>query len=445
MNKKITSILFFFIVAISVQAQTISEKVDVLLNAYQKLYKLNGSVLVVKGSEILNKGYGYKDATTKELNSNHTIFQIGSVTKQFTATLILKLNEQKKLSLQDKLSKYFLQFPNAEKISIEQLLTHTSGLFNYTNDEKFMENNSALPLSIDQFITFQKEKPLDFEPGEKYSYSNSGYMFLGYIIEKVSGMSYEKYLQQQIFTPLKMQHSGYNYINLKNENKSEPYGKVVTGEFIKAELVHPSFSYSAGTIYSTTANLFKWAQSLTNNSIITKQSYTNATTARKSNYGFGLVIDSIYNKKRIHHSGGINGYSSYLLTIPEDSVYIVVLNNVETTNAGKIGQEVLKVLYNQSFTLPEEKVEIKLPLETLQLYVGEYELAPTFKIVITLENEMLRAQATGQPQFEIYPLKENRFFVKAVEAEIEFVKNADGKIEKMILYQGGRQIPGIKK
>lgn len=443
--KKLLSVLAFLVCIISIHAQTLSEKIDQFLNAYQKQNKLNGSVLVVKGSEILNKGYGYKNYENQELNSANSIYQIGSVTKQFTAVLILKLSEQKNLSLQDKLSKYYPNFPNAEKISIEQLLTHTSGLFNYTNDENFMKNNAALPLTEEQFINFQKEKALDFEPGEKFSYSNSGYMFLGYIIEKTSGMSYEKYVQQQVFVPLKMKNSGYNYIGLQNEHKTQPYQSFTSKQFNKAVLVHPSFSYAAGTIYSTTSDLYTWNQALLNNSIITNNSFSNATTARKNNYGFGLVIDSIYNKRRISHSGGINGYASHLLSIPEDTICIVVLNNLEIANAGRVASEVLKVLYNKPYTIPTEKIEISLPIETLQQYVGEYEITPAFKIIITLENNKLKAQATGQPQFDIFAMSENKFFLKVVEADIEFIKNAEGKVEKLILYQGGAKVPGIKK
>jgi len=163
------------------------DKLDALIDAYAKLYKFNGSALVAKnGVILLNKGYGYRNATDKVANNEQTIFQLGSVTKQFTSAVILKLQEEKKLSVSDKLSKYFPGYPKGDSITIEQLLTHTSGIYNYTNDQKFMANEVTKSANREMMMALFKDKPLDFSPGSSWSYSNSGYSLLGYIIEAVT-------------------------------------------------------------------------------------------------------------------------------------------------------------------------------------------------------------------------------------------------------------------
>src|SRR5450432_2236055 len=174
-------------------AQNTSGKLDTLINAYAKLYRFNGSALVAKnGTILLNKGYGYRNAADKVLNSEQTIFQLGSITKQFTSAVILKLQEEKKLSVSDKVSKYFPQYPKGDSITIEQLLTHTSGVYNYTNDQNFMANEMTKPASREKIMALFKDKPLDFPPGTGWNYSNSGYSLLGYIIEIATGKPYEQ-------------------------------------------------------------------------------------------------------------------------------------------------------------------------------------------------------------------------------------------------------------
>ncbi len=167
--------------------KTSAARIDTLLNAYSKLGRFNGSALVAKGGEVLlNKGYGYRDAEKKVLNDSHSIYQLGSVTKQFTSAIILKLQSENKLSVSDKLSKYFPDYPKGDSITIKELLSHTSGIYNYTNDQDFMKNEITTPKTREQIMALFENKPLDFSPGTSWSYSNSGYSMLGYIIEEVT-------------------------------------------------------------------------------------------------------------------------------------------------------------------------------------------------------------------------------------------------------------------
>ncbi len=443
--KKVILLLTLWVVSVCTFSQTVSEKLDTYFTAANKTDIFNGSVLITNnGKVVLNKGYGYKNVDSKLLNNENTIYQIGSVTKQFTSVIILKLAEQGKLSLNDKLSKYFPDLPSAEKITIENLLSHTSGIWNYTNDANFMQTRVDRPLSRDSMLLLIKYKPLDFEPGIKYSYSNSGYMLLGYIIEKVTGKKYEQVVRQTIFQPLGMSHSGFDFTHLQSPDKATGYSSIISGKGDKSMIVDSSVSFSAGAIYTTVDDLRKWNQSLTTSKILQPASLQNAFTPRLSHYGLGWLIDTMQQKRVISHNGGIHGFLSSNVMVPADSINIILLSNSNGSKLDMLKKNIAAILYNQPYDLPGAKAEVKIEKELLQQYVGEYELAPTFKITISLVNDGLMLQATGQPQFPLYAKAEDHFFLKVVDAQVEFFKDDNGAIEKMILHQNGQHIPGKK-
>jgi CubicO group peptidase (beta-lactamase class C family) len=444
MQKKILSIVFTFL-TISLFGQTKEEKLSELLNAYNKLNEFNGTSLITQNGKILlDKGYGFKNVETKEINIPNTIFQIGSITKQFTSTIILKLEERKKLKLTDKLSKYFPDFPNGNEITIFHLLTHTSGIYNYTNDVEFMKSEAVKPANEEKMLAVFKDKKLDFTPGSQYSYSNSGYMLLGYIIQKVTKQPYEKVVKEYIFDPLKMNNSGFDFVHLNDNNKATGYFTISDKNSIKAELVDPSVSFAAGAIYTTTADLLKWHNGILNNTIVKRASIEKAFTPHKNHYGFGWIIDSINTKRITTHGGGIFGFNANIARVEQDNVCIILLNNVGNPKLEGITKDIFAILYDKPYKIPESKAEIIVSPEILNKYVGTYEVVPEFKIEVNVENGQLIAQATGQPKFELFAQKENYFFLKAVEAEVEFLSNDKGIVEQLILYQGGRKTPAKK-
>jgi CubicO group peptidase (beta-lactamase class C family) len=426
-------------------SQTVAEKLDQYFAAAQKAGSFNGSVLIVeKGKVLLNKGYGYNDAEAKTMADANTIYQIGSVTKQFTSTIILKLAEQGKLKLDDKVSKYFPTLPNAERVAIENLLTHTSGYYNYTNNESFMENEVEKHADQKKIFSLFADSALAFEPGTKFSYSNSGYMLLGYIIEKVTGKKYEQVVRTEIFTPLKMTSSGFDFTHLKSVDRATGYDFLAGDKNKKSSIVDSSVSFSAGAIYSTIGDMYKWNQALSTEKILKRQSLQNAFTPRLEHYGLGWGIDTMKGHKVIAHNGGINGFLSHNSFLPNDSIYITILSNFGSSKIGLESKDALAIVLKENYTLPKAHEEITLDSTVLKKYVGEYELAPTFKIVVRLVNGALQAQATGQPSFDLYAKSENIFFLKVVDAQVEFVKNEKGEVEKMILHQNGQHIPGKK-
>ena len=426
-------------------AQSDADRINELVTAYVKEYKFNGTVLVInKGKVVFSKGYGHKNVKDSTYNDVNPIYQLGSVTKQFTSAIILQLQEQKKLSVQDKLSKYYPDYPQGDKITIENLLTHTSGIYNYTNSREFMTTGATKPSTEEKMVALFKDKPLDFEPGSKWSYSNSGYSLLGYIIQKVTGKPYEQVVREQIFNPLHMTHSGFDFTHLESKDKAQGYTNYTEPVKVPASIVDSSVSFAAGAIYSTVNDLWEWHKGLMTNKVLKAASQDKAYTPLKNHYGYGWGIDSLFGKRIISHGGGIFGFNTNIARITSDDVCVVILANMNTGSIDLINRGILAILYNQPYEVPKEKVAIKVDTAILQQYVGEYQLAPTFSITIRVVNGALKGKATGQPEFDMFAEKENKFFLKIVEASGEFVKGADGKIETMIWTQGGRDTPAKK-
>ncbi len=443
--RKIVAAGYFIVISLSLVAQDMAQKLDELVKAYAKNARFNGTVLVAqKGTILLQKGYGYKNVAKKEMDDGNTIYQIGSITKQFTSALILRLQEKKILSIHDKLSKYFPELSFADSVTIEHLLTHTSGIFNYTNNADFMKTEAVKPATQEKILALFKDKPLEFQPGSKFNYSNSGYMLLGYIIEKVTRKPYEKLIHEMIFAPLHMNHSGFDFVALSSLDKATGYFSLSSTSNMPAPVVDSSASFAAGAIYTTVGDLYKWDRSLYTEKIISKASLKDAYTPRKEKYGFGWVIDSAYGKQVYSHGGGIFGFSTNIFRDPEEDICIILFDNKGDGGLEKISDALNAVLHKKPYEIPSEIKEIVMDSLVLKQYVGEYQLAPEFIITITFENGRLMAAATGQGKAEMFAQKENFFFLKVADIQFEFTKDADGKTDKLILHQNGQDTPAKK-
>ena len=422
-------------------AQDTSARLDTLISAYSKLYRLNGAVLVAKnGAILLNKGYGYRNDSGKVLNNEQTIFQLGSITKQFTSAVILKLQEEKKLAVSDKISKYFPNYPKGDSITIQQLLSHTSGIYNYTNDQNFMANEITKPANREKIMALFQDKPFDFSPGSAWNYSNSGYSLLGYIIEAVTKKPYEQAVRKYIFTPLHMTHSGFDFTHLKSKDKAIGYFKLNAKESMPAPIVDSTVSFSAGAIYSTTGDLYLWHKGLENNMVLSKMEQEAAYTPVKNNYGYGWGIDSIEGKRRVGHGGGIPGFITNISRVPEDDVCIVLLSNASSEAINDITKSIYAILYGKEYELPKERPVIMLPAETLKQYEGEYEIRPGFTVVMNVKDGGLVATPTGQSPKTLHAEKEDFFFEKEEDVQVEFIRNDKKEVDGFILHQGGRKI-----
>jgi len=422
-------------------AQDMSSRIDTLISTYSKMNKFNGTVLVSKnGTILLNKGYGYRNAADKILNSEQSIYQLGSITKQFTAAVILKLEQEKKLSVSDKISKYFPNYPKGDSITIQQLLTHTSGIYNYTNDGNFMANEITKPHNRDQMMALFENKPLDFSPGTAWNYSNSGYSLLGYIIEAVTKKSYEEAVRRYIFTPLGMTHSGFDFTHLNSLDKTTGYFILDNNRANIAPVVDSTISFSAGAIYSTTGDLYLWHEALQQNTILSKEQQEKAFTPVKNNYGYGWGIDSIEGRRRVGHGGGIPGYVTNESRVPEDDIDIVLLSNASDRSLDKITGAIYAILYNKPYELPKARASVQLPADILKQYEGEYEISPDLHVVITVKDGQLAALPTKQSEKILYAEKEDFFFQNDDDIQVSFTRNEAKAIDGFILYQGGRQM-----
>lgn len=433
--KKLLILWAMLIGVASAVAQTTAEKLDQLISAYASLQEFRGTALVAnKGQVILEKSYGTTADTA-------TIYEIASITKTFTSAVVLKLAELGQLSLQDRLSKYYPEYPHGDSITIAELLNHTAGIYDYIHNQDFMFKQSYTPKTEREMLALFEHQPLDFRPGTGWSYSNSGYLLLGYIIQKVTGMSYQQAVRKYIFTPLKMMHTGFAFNRLDSAGRAKGYyAKVGKDYSYPTPLVDSSVTFAAGSIYSTVGDLYKWHLGLQYNRIISAASQAAAyTSAPYHHYGYGWQIDSLYSKRIVSHSGGIFGFRSNFARIPEDDVCIVLLSNTETPTLDEMTRNIVALLYGQSYHVPEKKKTVQLPEAILKTYAGTYVVkAQSLKLEVKVENGTLVVYPFHGPRSQMAASDETHFFIEdQQDFEVEFKKDASGKVTQMLMTNNG--------
>jgi CubicO group peptidase (beta-lactamase class C family) len=416
-------------------------RMDQIVQSYVADHKFMGTALVARGSQVLfSKGYGSADLEWDVPNSPNTKFRLGSVTKQFTAASILLLEERGKLSVNDPVKKYLPDAPAAwDKITIYNLLTHTSGIPSFTGFPDYAKLE-PFPTTAAQLVARFRDKPLDFQPGEKWSYSNSGYVLLTYLIEKITGDSYEKFVRENIFTPLGMKDSGYDSNSAVIPHRASGYVSGKNG-FENAGFVHMTIPQGAGALYSTTEDLLKWEQGLFGGKLLQAASLEKMTTPFKNNYAFGLQVETAGGRKVIEHGGGIEGFNTELEYYPEDKLTVAVLGNVNGPAPGEIAKKLAALAHGETVKLQSERKEITLDPKVPSRYVGAYQMAPGVAMLITLEGNQLTSKLGNQAPVPIFPESETMFFTKVVDAEIEFPKDdGQGKASQLTLHQNGRDM-----
>jgi len=419
-----------------------------IIQSYVADHKFMGSVLVARdGKTLLDKGYGFANLEWQVPDTPTTKFRIGSITKQFTAASILLLEERGKLKTDDPVKKYMPDAPAAwDKVTIFHLLTHTSGIPSFTSFPD-LPKRQLEAMTPQQLVDWFRDKPLEFEPGTKWNYSNSGYVLLGYLIEKISGQSYADFVQQNIFTPLGMKDSGYDSNSAIIERRAAGYAPGKNGPE-NAGFVNMTVPLSAGGLYSTTEDLLRWEQGLFGGKLLSPASLAKMTTPFKEDYAFGLGVSSQGGHKAITHDGGIQGFNTSMIYYPDEKLVIEVLANINGPAAGQIAAALGKVAHGEKVVLTSERKEITLAPQVLQKYVGNYELtvqSQSFPFVITLEEGKLLAKLDNQPKFPIFPESEILFFYKIVDGQIEFIKDDKGAINGLVIHRNGRDTKGVKK
>ncbi|HXW56700.1 MAG TPA: serine hydrolase [Candidatus Cybelea sp.] len=413
-------------------------RMDQMIRSFVANKKFMGAVLVARGNDILlDRGYGFANLELNVPNSPKTKFRLGSITKQFTAASILLLEERGKLNVDDRVKKYMPDAPAAwDQITIFNLLTHTSGIPNFTSFPDYAKLE-PFPTSAADLVARFRDKPLDFQPGEKWSYSNSGYVLLGYLIEKISGKSYAQFLEDNIFKPLGMVDSGYDSNSAVIENRASGYAPTPNG-MVNAGYIDMTVPLSAGGLYSTTEDLLRWEQGLFGGKLLSPSSLKKMTTPFKNEYALGLAVHTVSGREEIEHTGGIEGFNTELAYYPDEQLTVVVLANLNGPASNEIAGNLHTLAEGGTVVLSSERTVAKIDPEVFDGYVGSYQLAPHFVLKVRREGDRLIAQATGQEQIEIFPEDDHNFFAKVVDARITFVKNGQGRVTELVLHQGGR-------
>ncbi len=430
--------------------------VDAIFNDKIKGDSPGGAVLAAQNGEILyQKGFGFASLEHHIPVTPETKFRIGSISKQFTAAAILKLQEQGKLSVNDPLSKFIPDYPRGDEVTIHHLLTHTSGIHSYTSKPDFMKTAQAY-VETEEHINSFKNDPYDFNPGEKWLYNNSGYFLLGYIVEKVSGEPFANYLKKTFFDPLGMEDTGIHHWSLILEHEATGYA-YEDGKFKKAMNWDMSRAGGAGALYSTVGDLYRWNEAVFNGKVLNPSSLEAAFTPVKLNdgsiptgaggeYGYGWVISEKRGLKEIQHGGGLNGFATYLARYPAQNFTVTVLTNCAPPSPGidpgGLANDVAEIyLWEQMKPRDSVMTNATVAANAYDDYVGQYVYAI---LTVTKEGDRLFAELTGQPKFEIFPKSETEFFWKVVDAQVTFVKNEKGEVVHAIHRQGGVEFKAPK-
>ncbi|MCU7499911.1 MAG: serine hydrolase [Ignavibacteria bacterium] len=570
--KKILLPVFIFLLGVSSYAQDAANKIESLMAKYNEYGYFDGSILVAdKDNVVFKKGYGKANIEWNISNSPDTKFRVGSVTKQFTSMLIMQLVEKGKISLDGKITDYlpYYRKDTGSRITIHMLLTHTSGIPSYTSQPGFSERISRMNYKPDDFIKEQCSGSLEFEPGSRIVYNNSGYFILGAIIEHVTGKSYEAALRENILDPLVMKNTGYDHSEDIIPNRASGYDRKGDA-FRNTSFLDMSLPYAAGSMYSTVEDLLLWDKALQTDKLISpelkKKIFRKYMKFGEMYYGYGWMTAKRFNGHDsldvIAHGGSINGFNAMNYMIPEAGQYVIILSNAGAAPLDKMTNQIINILNGKNEPEPQKPLarilwrtleqegsqsaiskfrelknkkdeyayteaeinnmgynllsegktdeaidifklnteefpqssnaydsygeallkkglkeeaaknyrkslelnpgnenavkvlkelgqgdfsspEVKLKENGLNEFAGTYQLAPGFSIKVTVEGDKIFGQGTGQPRFEMFPLSEDKFYLKVVNAQVSFQRK-DGTVSGMTLFQNGQELPGKK-
>ena len=403
--------------------------------------KPGAAVLVMKGGKtLLRAGYGMADLEQGTKIAPDSVFRIGSVTKQFTSVAVLQLIESGKIALGDPITKFIPDYPTQGKtITIAHLLTHTSGIQSYTDKPDFLTAGQRDYTPVKIIETFRND-PMKFDPGAQWAYNNSGYILLGYIIEKVSGMPYAEYLKKNVFPRAGLTHTWYGD-NAPIIPKRVPGYSRSGPSVVNARYLSMTFPYAAGALLSTVDDLAQWNAALAAGKVVDRKLLDQAwtryklTNGEETGYGFGWSIGALSGERVIQHGGGIFGYSSFALWMPERDVYVAVLSNTDSPDPDP--GYVAGLLALEAIGKPWVAVAIPMRADELAAYTGVYRVDENTTRTLTLENGQLYSQRSGGRRSEIFPVAKDAFVFKNSFSRMTFERDGAGKVVGMVHEEGG--------
>jgi CubicO group peptidase (beta-lactamase class C family) len=413
-------------------SQEISTAFDELIQSEYKADQPGATVLLAKnGRVVYRKAFGMADLELGVPMKPEMVFEIGSMTKQFTAVSILMLEEQGKLSLEDDITKYIPDYPTqGKKITIHHLLIHTSGIKSYTSMAEWLPvlRKDFQPLEL---IDLFKDQPMDFDPGEKFLYNNSAYFILGYIIEKASGQTYQDFIANNIFIPLQMNNSYYGSHERIIPYRASGYQEDNDG-FINAEYLSLTQPYAAGSIMSNVDDLLTWQKAIETNKLVSAATIQKAFTdhtlnnGQPTHYGYGWFLNEINGSPTIEHGGGIFGYTTNGIWLPKDNIYLVMLTNRDDKSPMEISTKLAAIAIGKPYDDNMEAFPVKPNI--LQSYTGVYAFEDGATRNIMFEEGTLFSQRTGSQRMELIPVSETKFRFKDSFSTIEFTPEDNGNL-----------------
>ena len=417
----------------------IESQVDSLILPLVNEGLLSGNILIAKSGKItFVKSYGLADGENNRSNTPETIFRIGSITKPITAIAITQLHEKNLLDINDPLNKYLYDFPNGDKITLYQLLTHTSGLPSY--DWTKSENQ---PQELDVVINWIKELDLKSEPDAEFRYSNSGYALLAHIIEMVSGMKYEEFLEKNIFIPCGMKNSGLYSMNSPLENIAFGYSRINYNGFEKANRPCP-LARGDGDLYSTILDLYRLCINVRNNALLSSESWNKMFTPFKNSYGLGWYIEQLHGEEVIYHPGGLLGYMGNMRIFNDGDIIVINLFNNDFLLTHLVENQLAAIALGKPWRPLFKGRRDPTILNSFNAFVGEYPIDESTSFTLSIENGDIYFQESGGAKCITYPYSKNSIYIKEANYRIRFEKSK-GEAPKYTGFFGLFMVTGQRK
>ncbi len=431
--------------------QRTNRELDVLVKAYTRQGKFSGAVLVAHRDEVLlSKGYGMANREHDVENTPETVFRLGSMTKPFTAIAIMQLVEEDRISVEDTVSQYFPDFPNGQTMTIHHLLSNTSGIPDYITMQEY-EPIMTHHKSVKELIALFRDKPLQYEPGADFNYSNSNWILLGAIIEQVRGESYADVIRQHIFEPASMSHSGYAWEQPFIKHRASGYIDTGAG-ILNAEVVHESTMHGAGALYSTVEDLYHWDRALYSEKLLRqatlRQIFTPVQTINGQGYGYGWSSETLHQRHSISHSGGIPGFVSNIARFVDEGVVIIILSNLGSAAFPEMTHDLAAIVFDEPYQMPSARQFVTVDPSVFADYVGDYNLVyfgRTTVLTFTVESDKLVMKTPGLPASVLSPISESKFYARSKgDVEMTFLRESDGRVNSITMVWSGYNLTATR-
>ncbi len=440
-------LILLLIFSCSAYSQELSSEISTYATSYQKTGDFSGCILISKADEaIYQECFGMANQDRAIKNKLETQFMIGSISKQFTSAAILLLEEQGLLQTTELLSKFLDTSGQTATITLEHLMTHTSGVPDIYQIPEF-KSLSSKSLTLKELSYRLLKLPLEFEPGTQYQYSNGGYALLALVVEQVSGKDFGDFVTEHIAIPLKMNYTGHKRGRELLDKLALGYDPLGYDSVTLTEYVDPELLKGSGSLYSTVNDLDLWVNSIKNKSLLSDSSYDKLLKNYGNNYGFGISVYNSFNREVFGHDGRINGFIADYLHYLEEDLSIIILGNIQTGVADFFRRDIAAIIFGEAYAI-SAKSDLPAKRSTIspETLVGTYGFGPNFKVYVEIIDGRIQARANEGGYSELIPLQDGRFFSRTLYAYITFVENENTSIHKMIWTNNdGNSFDGLKE